>query len=635
MADMTVSASAPPVGSLLETAFAAHQRGQFAEAERLYRLVLARQPRNSAALHYLGVIAGHAGNWAAGIKLVRDALKGEPKSAEAHADLGALLHGNRDLDGAATALMTALRLDPAHGAAHHNLGVVRRDQGRFAEAAASFGAAVGLRPDFVDAWYNLGVAWQGLGRYDDAVFAYRRATELDAHRVDIRTALGGLLFEMGDYPGAAASYRAALQTSPDLPDALNGLAAAEGQIGGEGAFEAIDRAIKAVPGNIYGYDVLGNVLRREGRFDEAVRAYETALRLPGNHAHTYYGLVRSRKLAPADQGIVAAMQEELERLGPGLSASDRSYFHFALGKALDDMDRCEEAIGHFDLANRAWLDARPPHQRVLSSEAMRQRDTAEFNALIAKIDAAQIARLHRWASGSERPVLIVGAMRSGTTLVEQILASHPDVAGGGERTFWNDWRLRVRVGLGGVPRQADAEQAVRDYEEDLRTVSADARRVTDKMPHNFLLTGVIHGLFPNARIIHCRRHPVDTALSIYFSRFARAQDFSYSRSDIVFFYKEYRRLMAHWRRLIPADRFIEVDYEAVVADPPAQTRRLLDFCGLGWDDACLSFHKTRRPIRTASSWQVRQPIYRSSVERWRRYEPWLGVFRELLDLPVP
>lgn len=604
-----------------------------AEAERLYRLVLARQPRNFPALRFLGVIAGHAGNWSAGIKLLRDALKIEPKSVEAHTDLGALLHGSRDLAAAATSLATALRLDPAYGNAHHNLGVVRRDQGRFPEAAASFGAAVGLRPDFVDAWYNLGITWQALGRYTEAVFAYHRALQLDARRLDIRCAIGGLLFEMGDYPAAVAAYREALNMQPDLRDALNGLAAAQAQIGGAAAIEAINQAIQRLPGNIYGHDLLGNVMRRLGRFDEAIRAYEAALRLPGNHARSYFGLTRAKKITIADQHLIADMQAELEHSGPGLSASDRSYMHFALGKALDDLDRCEEAIRHFDLANRAWLDACPPRRRAQPAAVERQRNAAEVNSLIASFDAAEITRLHQWGSTSERPILVVGVMRSGTTLIEQILASHPDVAAGGELTFWDDYRLRLRIGFGGRLRQADAEEAVRGYEEVLRVVSPEARHVIDKMPHNFMLLGMIHGLFPNARIIHCRRHPIDTALSVYFSRFAKGQDFSYDRAAIVSFYKEYRRLMAHWRRVIPPDRLLDLDYESLVANQEGETRRLLEFCGLHWSDTCLSFHKTDRPIRTASSWQVRQPLYRGSVERWRRYEPWLGVFRELLDLP--
>jgi tetratricopeptide (TPR) repeat protein len=602
-----------------------------AEAERLYRLVLKRQPRNFAALRFLGVIAGHTGQWQSGIKLLREALKVDPKSAEAHTDLGALQHASRDFEAATAAFTTALRLNPMQDGAHHNLGVVRRDQGRFAEAAASFGAAIGIRPDFVDAWYNLGVAWQGMGRLKDAIFAYRRAIDIAPSRLEIRCALGGLLFEMGDYQAAATAYRAALAIQPDWPAALNGLAAAQSQIDDEDSIETINQTIQKLPNNIYGYDLLGNVLRRVGRFDDAIKAYETALGLPGNHSHSYYGLTHAKKVTLADQHLVTGIQAELERSGASLSASDRSYMHFAMGKALDDLDRCEEAIQQFDLANQAWLDSRPPHRRNVPLAVERQHTTMEFNAMIASFSAAELARLRQWGSASERPILIVGMMRSGTTLIEQILASHPDVAAGGELTFWNDSRLRLRIAAGGVPRQPDVASAIQGYDETLNRISPAARRVTDKMPHNFFLLGMIHGIFPNARIIHCRRNPVDIALSLYFARFARDQDFTYDREGIVTFYREYRRLMAHWRQVIPADRLIDVDYEATVEDQEGETRKILDFCGLDWNDACLSFYKTERSVRTASSWQVRQPIYRSSAARWRRYQPWLGAFRALLE----
>ena len=617
----------------LQAAFAAHQAGQFPEAERLYRQVLDRHPRNFPALRFLGVIAGHAGRWQAGIKLLRDALKVEPRSAEAHTDLGALQHARRDLDGAADSFAAALRFDPGYPNAHHNLGIVRRDQGRFAEAAASFGAALGLKPDFIEAWYNLGIAWQASGFNDHAVFAYRRAVSLNGKRLDIRCALGGLLFEMADYPAASEAYRAALDIDPTFANALNGYAAARGQVGGEDAIDVIRHAIETVPNNIYGYDLLGNLMRRHGRFDDAIAAFEAAIRLPGNHAHSYYGLTHAKKLRSDDRSLIAGITAELASAGAGLSASDRSYMHFAMGKACDDLDLCETAIKHYDLANKAWLDARPPNRRAADPTLERRRNELEFNTLIAGFGAADIARLQRWGSDTEKPILIVGMMRSGTTLVEQVLASHPDVAAGGELTFWSECRLRFGLGTGAVLHEPGVAESVRSYERLLDGIGGSASRVTDKMPHNFLLLGMIHGLFPNARIIHCRRHPVDTSLSIYFTRFAREQDFAYDRSSIVFFYKAYRRLMAHWHRVIPQDRLITIDYEALVADQENVTRRLLDFCGLAWSDSCLSFHDTDRPVRTASAWQVRQPLYRTSAARWRRYEPWLGEFRELLDVP--
>jgi hypothetical protein len=230
----------------------------------------------------------------------------------------------------------------------------------------------------------------------------------------------------------------------------------------------------------------------------------------------------------------------------------------------------------------------------------------------------------------ETPVLIVGMPRSGTTLVEQIVSSHHAVAAGGELGFW---RERNRAGLGIFAADTDPDDARRlaeDYLQVLRTISPSAARVTDKLPFNFAHLGIIRQVFPRATIVHCRRHPIDTCLSNFATNFQIPYDFAGDRGSLVFFYRQYQRLMAHWRAVLPAERFIEVDYEVLVADPEPLTRRLVAACGLDWDEACLAPHRNRRAIGTASLWQARQPIYRTSVERWRRYEPWLGELRALL-----
>jgi hypothetical protein len=227
-------------------------------------------------------------------------------------------------------------------------------------------------------------------------------------------------------------------------------------------------------------------------------------------------------------------------------------------------------------------------------------------------------------------VFILGMPRSGTTLVEQIVSSHPDVAAGGELPFWVE-RGAAWDADEIDPLSADgAARIAADYSAVLDGISTAAARVTDKLTFNFLWVGMIHALFPNAAIIHCRRHPVDTCLSIYTNLFQTPMPFAAERRNLVHCYREYLRLMAHWRAVLPADRFLEVDHEALVGDPDSVTRRIVAFCGLDWDDACLRPELNERPVRTSSLWQVRQPINRSRLERWRRYEPWLGELRELL-----
>jgi hypothetical protein len=220
--------------------------------------------------------------------------------------------------------------------------------------------------------------------------------------------------------------------------------------------------------------------------------------------------------------------------------------------------------------------------------------------------------------------------RSGSTLTEQILSSHPDVAAGGELGFWSSPRILNEdlLSLGGDTKAA--KRLANDYLATLKALDPVAKRVTDKALANFFLLGAIRRVLPNATFVHCRRHPIDTALSIFTTNFETNFDYASNRGDLVFYYRQYARLMDHWRRVLPPARFVEVDYEALVSDPEPHARRLVAACGLDWNEACLAPHRNARRITTASVWQARQPIYRTSVERWRRYEPWLGELRELV-----
>jgi len=231
---------------------------------------------------------------------------------------------------------------------------------------------------------------------------------------------------------------------------------------------------------------------------------------------------------------------------------------------------------------------------------------------------------------TELPILIIGMPRSGTTLLDQIVSSHPQVGSAGELSFWCESPLAGNATKVFEPAFSD-ELAVK-YRMLLRGFGPGKKRVTDKMPLNFPYLGAIHMLFPNARILHCRRHPVDTCLSLLMNTLSlrEAPNYLFEPEDTVFTYKEYFRVMKHWREVLPADRFLDVDYEEVVSDKEAMTRKIIAFCGLEWDDACLHHERNERAVDTPSKWQVRQPIYSSSVARWKNYEPWLGPLRELL-----
>jgi hypothetical protein len=260
----------------------------------------------------------------------------------------------------------------------------------------------------------------------------------------------------------------------------------------------------------------------------------------------------------------------------------------------------------------------------------RRRHAGNVDRLISTFTPDFFARRAALGSASELPVFIVGMIRSGTTLAEQIVSSHPAVGAGGELRFWGDRGAQIAEVQTGALEDDAAGKLAATYCRLLTAIAPGASRVTDKMPTNFLLLGMIHLILPRARVIHCRRHPVDNLLSMYFTPYTRSPDYAHGRGNLVFYYQQYVRLVAHWRAVLPRDRFLDVDYEDVVADREGAARRIVDFCGLPWDSACLHPERNTRPIATPSLWQARQPVYRTSVARWRHYERWLGEFRRLL-----
>jgi hypothetical protein len=294
--------------------------------------------------------------------------------------------------------------------------------------------------------------------------------------------------------------------------------------------------------------------------------------------------------------------------------------HFAAGKVLDDLRDYGAAMEHFDAANGIRRRIAP-------------FDASEFargvDGLVARFTRDFFAKNAALGSDDETPILVLGMPRSGTTLIERILSSHPQVGGGGERSFWNE-NAPAWVSAPTSKLAAGAEGLRASYLGLLRGVAREALRVTDKMPFNFLWVGLVHVLLPKARVVHCRRNPVDTCLSMYSTYFAQHWGFASDRRDLAAYYRQYVRLTDHLRTVLPADRMIDVDYEQATASPEETARRLIAFCGLDWNQACLSPERNADAVRTASRWQARQPIYRTSVERWRNYEPWLGELRELL-----
>jgi tetratricopeptide (TPR) repeat protein len=684
-------------GALHHLGMIASQQGRASEAERLIRQALALEPDSAAARTSLGIALGALGRLEEARAEYERALALDAAHVEARNNLGNTLHALGRFDEAIAQFEQALAVRPQAAEVHNNLGNALTAVGRHEEAVAKFHTALALRPEFAEAHNNLGIALARLGREDEAMAAYamaiahkpdyadahrnfgnalaarnrleaaiahfERALAIDPNAAVVHNDLGSVLAALERHAEALAQFRKACALRPDFAEAINNhgnaLAALKRH---EEAVASYRKALTIRPDFPEAHGNLGNALEVLGRPDEAVASYqaalalnprladvhhnlgnlwsilghvtesrialETAVRLAPRKPEYYRGLAQTKHFSAGDPHL-AAMQE-LARDETPFNEKDRIALHFALGKAYADCGEHEKSFRHY-------LEANALRRRQLHHDAT--ATFANFNRIKAVFTPGLIAQKQAFGDSSEVPIFIFGMPRSGTTLVEQVLASHPNVFGAGEL---EDLRQAVskleRPDSGGTPYpefvpsmgEAEFRQLTAQYLAAAYANAPDALRVTDKMPGNFIFAGLIHVAFPHARMIHVRRDPVDTCLSCFTHLFTEGLGWSYDLADLGRYYRAYADLMEHWRRLLPAGAMLEVQYEDLVEDFEAQARRLLAYCGLAWDARCIAFHETQRAVRTASAVQVRQRLYRSSVGRWRVYQPWLGPLLEAL-----
>jgi tetratricopeptide (TPR) repeat protein len=530
-----------------------------------------------------------------------------------------LLQAGRVAD-AIGVLRKAVLSDPKDPHSHHALGSALLRNGQFALAASTLSQAVALSPTFALAYQDLGEAFERQGFDLEAMEAYERALALSPKLADLHRRLGNLYEARGNIEQAITHFNRAASAVPDTTAGRLCRARALLLERNLDASEALLRktlALDRTSGEVH--NALANLLVNMGRTEESAAHYDASLRLNPRLFGSWMGITGIKKFTTADQPLLGRMRAALEQ--DRLNDQDRMILHFALGKAHDDLQDYAKAMQHFDAANAI-------RGRSLKFDGA---GMATFvDRMIQRFTPDLFARLAAYGKADETPLLIVGMPRSGTTLVEQIVTSHPAVTAGDEIPIWVGRGAGLEAVDGPAFTVEAADTLAEEYLALLRRIGPSANRVTDKLPFNFRRLGLIHTLLPNARIIHCRRHPVDTCLSIYSILFKARLDFVGNKADLAFYHQQYARLMDHWRVVLPADRLIEVDYERLIADREAETRRLIAFTGLDWDDACLQPERNLRTVRTASAWQARQPVYTTSVERWRNYEPWLGELRELL-----
>jgi tetratricopeptide (TPR) repeat protein len=612
----------PSTVELLQDGVRRHQAGRLAEAQACYRRVLAAQPRHADALHLLGVASSQAGRSDLAVELIRQAIKqrGQPVF---YFNLGNALRQQRQPNEAVAAYRDAIRIEPDYAEAHFGLGNVLVDLRRLDEAASAYRKAIRIKADYVEALFGLGNVLIELGRLDEAAAAYRNAIRINPNYAEAHCNLGTALRRAGRMDEAITEYQRALAINPRFVEVycnLGGVFFDQGRL--DEVIAAARNAITLKPDLAEAHDNLGVALLQLGRISEARTALQTAVQLAPRNGKYLADLGQITHFVAGNPHL--AEMEELTRNKASLSDDERIALHFTLGKAYEDMGRHAEAF-------RQWREGNAlKRQHVVYNE---DAVLGMLNSVRAVFTPELICTWQSAGHPSSVPVFIIGMPRSGTTLVEQILASHPQVFGGGELTHFPRAAQGMRRALGSSVAFPELVSAMigpdyRDlgtrYLAEILRLAPGSTRVTDKLPSNFIYAGLIHLALPNAVIIHVTRNPIDTCLSCFSKLFTCELDYSYDLGELGRYYRRYQELMAHWHRVLPSGRILDVCYEDVVSDLEDQARRIIAHCGLEWDARCLAFHRTERPIRTASATQVRQPIYGSAVNRWRAYESCLS-----------
>jgi len=686
----------------VERATKLYSAGQLDQAEDLCRQIIAARPMRADVHNILGVVLHRKGRTEEGVKCVREAVRLNSTNPHFYSNLGEMERKAGNLDAAATALRRAISIDPNSAQAQNNLGIVYYDQHDYEKAAEHYRKAIETDDRYAEAHNNMGNAHRALGDTDAALGEYERAIELRENYAEAYNNMATALRDQQKLEEAEFSYRRALQIRPNYIEAAQNLSTlllqqkryddalrilgdilktqpksvptlicvARAQLM-RGAHSTAERAAKMAldedPESAEAYTVLGQIYHELDRFEESVVNHEKALKIKPEslEALNFYGITlkslgrmdeartmfaKALELQPSaigaysnivdlenfskDDALFKAMTDILDK---AKDPNEERYMalHFALGKAYEDMKEYPKSLEHYMIGAKL-------KRAILNYD---EKEVFGFFDSIREVFNEDYFNKRPYDGiPTSLPIFIVGMPRSGSTLTEQIISSHPDVYGAGEIKLLSACLTAMRQKFPNIPRFPQMALGMKTHQyasvanaylKEMAAMSPTALRVTDKLLTNYYFVGFINTLFPNAKIIHTMRNPVDTCLSAYSKLFKDDMPHSYDLTEIGRYYKKYEQLMEHWRQVLPAGVMLDVQYENVVADAETNARKIIEFCGLPWNDACLNFHKSDRPIKTASVSQVRKPIYGSSVNRWERYGDGLKPLIDALNAGVP
>ncbi len=601
-------------------------RERYKEAVGAYRKALKLLPDHAMLLNNIGNALQLQGENEKAIAWLNKALAQDPDYADAYSNLGNALNSLKDLDKAIDAYRKATIIDPSNKEAFNGLANVLAQKNEIDEAIESYQKVIGIDAGHKEAYTGLGNAFTKLDKLDQAVSCYRNAIEIDSNHTAAYLGLGQVLQIQGKIDEAIISIRKALAKDPRNAEVHIELAYALGDQGNlDQAIALYRKAITLDPENGHAYRGLGTTLSDYGEIEQAENAFRTAFQLNPDLSEVFRNLAKNKKFSEYDDDMRTM---EAFYVKDEISKEQKMHLAFGLGKAYEDLKEYNKSIEFAIEANRLkWESIDYSIEKEVEVFAnLKEIFTPDFFTERADL-----------GNPDPTPIFVLGMIRSGTSLTEQIIASHPDVYGAGELTLLP--RLASELCKTGpddklldcLPAVAatDLQNTAAEYISCIRQHSANARHISNKLPQNFVFVGLIKLLLPNAKIIHCKRNPLDNCLSIFKNFFARGQYYSFNMEALGQYYNLYADLMEHWETILPGFVY-HSQYEDLIASQETESRKLIEFCGLPWDEACLSFHKTRRKVKTASNAQVRQPIYKDSVKLADRYGDKLNPLKDAI-----
>ncbi len=604
--------------ALINLGNAMRDLGKLKESEEYSKKALELLPDNTIAMVNLANALLDQSFVKEAEDLYRKAIRLQPNYVDAHNNLSLVMMQQARYDDAAAEARVSLAFDPDNLKALGNLSVSLREMNQFKEAENAARKALTLQPDSAEARIDLADILYLSDRLDEAEILFNEASEIMPEAPRLYIKLAAVQEHLNRFNDALATLNKAKELSPDMPEIYY----REGLIhlmsnNIDESLASYDKALEINPNFVQAIASKSETLQTKGDMEQAREIIKRGLAIDDSLPALYYTLSKVKKFTAEDKELKRMIEiaDRSERLGH----AQATVIHFALFKAYEDIKDYDNAFKHLKIANDRKRSGIP-----FDRDAQKKN----YKAIVETYTPDFLNKFKGKGCDSNIPVFIVGMPRSGTTLTEQIISSHPDVFGAGELFYLTE--AENKHGFINANNIKELGQSYVEMTQSIHPDAKNAKRITDKMPGNYMRLGQIIGSLPNAKIIHCKRNPMDTMLSCYKQLFARGQYWSYNFEDMAEHYALYEKMMEHWRNKFP-DRFIEIDYEETVSNFEEQARLLIDHVGLEWNDACLSPHKQERSILTASKGQVRKPIYKSSVEAWRRYEEQMLPLQDMLE----